>query len=185
MTSGNETTCTVTAYKKALQLISILVTPESGEASQWSWFPFQSVMTPPAPSMTGISERKSYGWDKIIMLIRWGHNSTMFRIIWLTKQQDTFSHYVIHSRLSQGHHKSEWKNPGVNIKENKIEVVSPITITKWSENSLQPIGQKPRQEYLFERCYSCHVHQLPLFEYLGIFICPWREQRYNHCQICW
>lgn len=39
----------------------ILVAIESGEASQNSLSPFQSVMTPPAPSITGINARKSYG----------------------------------------------------------------------------------------------------------------------------
>lgn len=39
----------------------ILVAIENGEASQNSLSPFQSVMTPPAPSITGTSARKSYG----------------------------------------------------------------------------------------------------------------------------
>lgn len=40
---------------------NLLVAIESGEASQRSWCPFQSVMTPPEPSITGINARKSYG----------------------------------------------------------------------------------------------------------------------------
>lgn len=60
----NEMNFMVTAKKKTLQIISVLVAHESGEATQWSWFPFQSVITPPAPSITGISERKSYGCEK-------------------------------------------------------------------------------------------------------------------------
>lgn len=42
----------------------ILVAGENGEASQVSLSPFQSVMMPPAPSMTGTNARKSYGWNK-------------------------------------------------------------------------------------------------------------------------
>lgn len=42
---------------------NILVAIESGEASHLSWCPFQSVMTPPEPSITGINARKSYGCE--------------------------------------------------------------------------------------------------------------------------
>jgi hypothetical protein len=50
-------------FKVEMWTKNILVAIESGEASQRSWCPFQSVMTPPEPSITGINARKSYGWN--------------------------------------------------------------------------------------------------------------------------
>ena len=40
---------------------SILVGRDSAVTDQWSLSPLQSVIDPPAPSMTGTRERKSYG----------------------------------------------------------------------------------------------------------------------------
>jgi hypothetical protein len=39
----------------------ILVGRDSEVTGQWSLFPSQSVIDPPAPSITGTNDRKSYG----------------------------------------------------------------------------------------------------------------------------
>ena len=43
-------------------ILNVLVATALDEASQRGGLPFQSVMVPPAPSITGTRARKSYGW---------------------------------------------------------------------------------------------------------------------------
>jgi hypothetical protein len=130
----NEMNFMVTAKKKTLQIISVLVALESGEATQWSWFPFQSVITPPAPSITGISERKSYGCEKekITTLIRWEHYSYIVYIRSLTNQKD----------CRQG-----------KTLINMSEVVSLVTPKNYQYffSSLFVFLEKPGHNYLLER----------------------------------
>jgi hypothetical protein len=47
--------------KSVREMSIILVGRDSEVTGQWSLFPSQSVIDPPAPSMTGTNERKSYG----------------------------------------------------------------------------------------------------------------------------